>query len=57
MSVEGLITQQDGAVTEIVGFTGSDLKCEGCGMITDALYETDDSVMLCIGCFEICSDD
>ena len=56
MDINGLIAETDGEGIVIRGFTGNDLCCEGCGKETPALYETDDSVMLCGECFRDCRE-
>lgn len=57
MAIEGLLTRESGQDVEVIGFTGTDLECEGCGAKTDELIETDDSVFLCAACYRDCLDD
>jgi hypothetical protein len=57
MPIEGLIAERDGDTTTIIGFTGSNLGCEGCGGKTDTLTETEDGVLLCDACIEICGEE
>lgn len=52
MEIDGVIFEEDGDTKTIVGFTGDDLECEGCGARTKSLFETADSVMLCRECSE-----
>lgn len=54
-NIDGFIAETDGNTVEIVGITGTDLECEGCDEKCDKLYETDDSVMLCKGCYDECA--
>ena len=57
MEINGLITASDGDSVRVVGFTGNDLICQGCGETAPALYETDDEVMLCERCYKLCAED
>lgn len=52
MEINGLIATESGGDVEIVGFSGTDLTCEGCEATTEALFETGDSVMLCKACYD-----
>ena len=57
MAIEGFITVSLGDSVSVVGFTGTDLECEGCEAITTELYETDDSVMLCAACYKLSAEE
>ena len=34
-----------------------ELYCEGCGDLTDELFETDDMVSLCKPCYDLCLEE
>lgn len=57
MEIDGVIFEEDGNSINVVGFTGDNLECEGCGVKTKSLFETEDSVMLCRECFEGCAEE